>query len=161
MALASREIAAPRHVVFEHLLDPRTYPEWLAGAADIREVDEAWPEPGSRFHHRVGVGPLKLADSTTLLEVQPDRLLRLAVRARPAVSAIATFRVVGEGDRCVVTFQEEPNLRVIGNLVRPVLDPLTHLRNHRSLERLADLVEAEQEARPGLSGRGGPDWRGS
>jgi hypothetical protein len=28
----------------------------------------------------------------------------------------------------MVSFEEEPTLRAIGNLVRPVLDPLTHVR---------------------------------
>ena len=94
---------------------------------------------GSRFHHRVGLGPLTIADSTELLELEPDRLLRLAVRARPLVSAIVTFTVLGQGDRCVVGFEEEPGPRAIGNLVRPLLDPVTHVRNHLSLKRLADL----------------------
>jgi hypothetical protein len=36
--------------------------------------------------------------------------------------------------------EEEPTRRVIGNLVRPVLDPAIHMRNHRSLRRLEALV---------------------
>jgi uncharacterized protein YndB with AHSA1/START domain len=142
MASASREYPVPPHRVFEVLLDPLTYPSWLAGASDIRDVDDDWPAVGSRFHHRVGVGPLKIADHTELLEVQPDRLLRLAVRARPLVAATATFSVVGDGQRCVVTFEEEPTLRLIGNVVRPLLDPMTHVRNHVSLKRLEPLVAA-------------------
>ncbi len=142
MAFASREIHARPHDVYQVLLDPRTYPRWLAGAADIRGVDDDWPRPGSRFHHRVGVGPLTIPDNTEVLAVEPDHLLRLAVRARPFVSAVVTFRLLGEDDRCVVTFEEEPAHRLIGNLVRPVLDPITHVRNHRSLRRLAQLVES-------------------
>ena len=65
-------------------------------------------------------------------------MLRLKVRARPFISAVTTLRVVGDSRRCVVTFEEEPAIRSIGNLVRPVLDPSTHVRNHRSLRRLAD-----------------------
>ncbi len=143
MAYAVREIQGSTHEVFGALIDPRTYPRWLAGAADIRGVDDDWPEPGSRFHHRVGVGWLTIPDSTELLEAQPDRLLRLAVRARPLISAIVTFTLVGDQDRCMVAFQEEPAHPVIGNLVRPVLDPATHVRNHRSLRRLARLIECE------------------
>jgi len=140
MAFASREFAVPPPVVFAVLVDPRTYPSWLAGAADIREVDDSWPAVGSRFHHRVGVGPLTIADATEVLEIEPDRMLRLAVKARPLVSAIVTFRVVGDGERCVVTFEEEPTPRVLGNLARPVLDPMTHVRNHLSLRRLDALL---------------------
>ena len=67
-------------------------------------------------------------------------MLRLRVRARPFVAGVVTFRVIGDGDRCVVTMEEEPARRVIGNLVRPVLDPVTHVRNHRSLRRLGEYV---------------------
>jgi hypothetical protein len=37
--------------------------------------------------------------------------------------------------------EEEPKLRFIGNLVRPLLDPVIHVRNHRSLRRLFLLFE--------------------
>jgi carbon monoxide dehydrogenase subunit G len=136
----SREMAAPKDVVWSVIIDPTSYPRWLIGAEEIRRVDPEWPSPGSAFHHRVGIGPLALPDNSQVEDVEEGRQLRLHVRARPFISAIATFRLVGEGDRTVVSLEEEPTLRFIGNLVRPVLDPLTHLRNHRSLRRLAAVV---------------------
>ena len=139
MAYACRELAVSAHRAFAVLVDPSTYPNWLAGAAAMRDIDDDWPRVGSRFHHRVGIGPITIADSTELLEIEPDRLLRLAVRARPFVSAVVTLTVLGDGDRCVVGFEEEPGPRAIGNLVRPLLDPVTHVRNHLSLKRLAAL----------------------
>ena len=151
MACASREIEASVHQVFVVLIDPWTYPKWLAGAADVRAVDDEWPGPGSKFHHRVGIGPLTIPDSSVLLDIDADRRLKLAVRARPLISAIVTFTLVGDGQRCVVSFEEEPTNRVIGNLVRPVLDPLTHLRNHQSLKRLAHLIEATQGSKQRIS----------
>ena len=36
------------------------------GASDIRAVDDDSPELGSKFHHRVGVAPLTIADATEL-----------------------------------------------------------------------------------------------
>src|SRR3546814_10022652 len=53
--------------VFDHLLDPWRYPEWLLGASTMRAVDDHWPEVGSRFHHRVGFGPLKVDRKSTRL----------------------------------------------------------------------------------------------
>ena len=61
------DIAASPDRVFDVLLDPTTYPDWLRGAKRIREVDTSWPEPGSAFHHVVGAGPLALADKTTVV----------------------------------------------------------------------------------------------
>ena len=102
----------------------------------------AWPKPGSKFHHVVGFGPLRLADNSEVLDIDESAMvLRLEVRARPLIAAVATFRVIGTDSRCVITLQEEPALRMIGNLVRPVMDPATHVRNHRSLRRLADVFE--------------------
>jgi uncharacterized protein YndB with AHSA1/START domain len=141
MAYTSRELSAPREVVWNVLVDPTTYPDWLIGASRIREVDDAWPQVGSRFHHRVGIGPLSLPDHSEVLAIDHGRLLRLAVRARPFVSAVATFTLVSDDHGTVVSLEEEPRVRSIGNLVRPVMDPSIHVRNHRSLRRLARLVE--------------------
>ena len=143
MAFTARLIDAPADVVFGVLVEPETYPHWLIGAEAIRSVDDGWPAVGSRFHHRVGVGPFTIPDSTKVLEVDPPELLALLVRARPFVSAVARFEVHPTDDgQCVVTLEEEPTLRRLGNVVRPVLDPLVHVRNHRSLCRLAGVVSA-------------------
>jgi uncharacterized protein YndB with AHSA1/START domain len=146
LAYTSIELAAPSDEVFSLLVDARSYPRWLIGAAEIRQVDPGWPGPGSRFHHRVGVGPLSLPDSSEVLAIDPDRMLRLAVRARPLVSAVVTFRLIGDGRRTALMWEEEPAERLIGNLVRPVVDPLTHVRNHRSLRRFAALLRQRQAA---------------
>lgn len=141
MAFTSREIRAGADEAFAVLVDPETYPRWLVGATAIRDVDEDWPTPGSKFHHVVGAGPLQIPDDTEVLAIEPGRMLRLRVRARPFITAEATFTVIGTADRCVVTLQEEPTVRWLGNIVRPVMDPTIHIRNHRSLRRLADVVE--------------------
>ena len=140
MAYVSREFDAPSAEVFAILVDPATYPSWLIGAQAVPSIDASWPKPGSRFRHRVGVGPLTIPDSTEAVAVEPGSMLRLRVRARPFIAGLVTFRVIGDGDCCVVTMEEEPARRLIGNVVRPVLDPVTHVRNHRSLRRLGEFV---------------------
>lgn len=140
MAFSSRLIDAPAEAVFAVLADPHTYPDWLLGAAVVRDADHNWPSPGSVFHHTVGIRPFALSDTTMVRDVEPNRSLRLSVRARPLITAEVEFRIVPDGDRCVVTMQEEPSFRMIGNLVRPVMDPVTHVRNHRSLQQLDELV---------------------
>jgi uncharacterized protein YndB with AHSA1/START domain len=142
MSYASREIALSPADVYAVLIDPRTYPSWLIGAEEIRAVDPEWPAPGSRFHHRVRFGPFTLADNTELIEARRDERIQLAVRARPFITAIVTFALVGDDRRCMVSFEEEPRVRLIGNLVRPVMDPVTHMRNHRSLKRLERVAIA-------------------
>ncbi len=144
MSFSRREFAASPASVFAVLVDPESYPHWLIGADRIRDVDSNWPAIGSKFHHVVGFGPLKIADDTEVIDIEDGRMLQLKVRARPLISAVATFRVVGEATSCVVTLEEEPAIRSIGNLVRPLLDPTVHMRNHRSLRRLAAVVDEAQ-----------------
>jgi hypothetical protein len=147
MAYATRELAASKEDVYQWLIDPWTYPLWLVGANDVRAVDESWPAPGACFHHRVGFGPFTTTDNTELISAEPFERIQLAVRARPLISAVVTFGLVGEVGRCMVSFEEEPRVRTIGNLVRPVLDPITHIRNHHSLKRLEQVV-MRRDARP-------------
>lgn len=140
MSFTAREIEAPPSAVFAVLADPTTYPEWLVGASDIREVEPNFPSPGAKFHHMVGVKPFVVPDSTEVIDVEPDRRLKLRVRTRPFVVAEATFELVGDDERCVVTLTEVPAFRPLGDVVRPLVDPLLHARNHRSLARLDDLL---------------------
>jgi uncharacterized protein YndB with AHSA1/START domain len=142
MASVELVIEADRDAVWAVICDPRTYPAWLVGAKSIRAVDEDWPAPGTAFHHRVGFGPITFDDHTTVVEAEPGRLLKLRIRATLLLQAIARFEL-REGHRGThVSFEEEPAHRIIGNLVRPVMDPLTHVRNLASLRRLDDFLAA-------------------
>jgi uncharacterized protein YndB with AHSA1/START domain len=140
MASAELVIEADRDAVWAVVADPETYPSWLVGAKAMRGVDPDWPEPGSRFHHRVGFGPINLDDHTTVMEVDPGRLLKLRIRATFAIQAVVRFELRDDPGGTHIRFEEEPARRLIGNLLRPVLDPLTHGRNVASLHRLAGVV---------------------
>jgi hypothetical protein len=151
MAYTSRTLAASRSAVWDVLIDPHTYPDWLIGAASIRGVDDTWPNVGSRFRHRVGLGWLSIPDHSEVLDIDPGRMLRLEVEARPLIAGVVTFELVSDATGTVVAVEEEPLLRIIGNIVRPVMDPTIHLRNHRSLRRLDRIVQ-ERVAATGGSG---------
>lgn len=147
MAHVCRHFDASPEDVWSVIADPTTYPDWLLGASDIRDVDDNWPSPGAKFHHDVGVKPFVLPDHSQVVDVEPGRCLVLHVKARPFVTARVTFHIVGEGDGCVLTCEEEPMLRTIGNLLRPMMDPAIHLRNQRSLRSMDRLVEERKQAR--------------
>ena len=51
------------------------------------------------------------------------------------------MRILDELEPSFRDTRAEPALRTIGNLVRPLMDPATHVRNHRSLRRLAQVIE--------------------
>ena len=97
MTEVSRHALVPIEDVFAALTDPYTYPQWLVGCREIREVDDGWPEPGTSFHHRVGlVGPITLADHSKVIEVEPSRHLALEVMARPFIRARVDFVLSAE-----------------------------------------------------------------
>ena len=154
MAYTSREFEVPASTVFAVLIDPKTYPRWLVGTQHIRDIDPDWPLVGNHFRHRVGFGPLTIPDSTEVLAIEPNASLQLGVRARPLISAVVDFRLVDDDGRCVLSMQEEPKVRLVGNVVRMVIDPLTHIRNHLSLKRLAALIEARSVDDPLRRGAG-------
>lgn len=145
LVTAETTITAPAARVFATLTDPETYPDWLRGCKQIRGVDAGWPEPGSAFHHRVGVWPVHVDDRTEVVAVEPDRRLELLAKARPAGEARVVFDLTDEGHRCRVALHERPVrgpghwLWAIGG--RPLLSLQLRARNKDSLRLLRELVE--------------------
>jgi uncharacterized protein YndB with AHSA1/START domain len=155
MAEVVRYVRLPIDEVFDAVSDPTTYPHWLVGAREIRSVEAAWPAPGTCFHHRVGLaGPLTVADSTEVVEVEAPRRLVLDARARPFGRARVRFDLAEEPDAggdviTRVSIHEVP----AGALapLTPLLDPPTAARNRVSLNALVAYLN-QPDAR-----RGSPD----
>ena len=63
MAQNTRLMHATPEQVWAVLSDGWLYPVWV-GASRMREVDETWPEVGSKLHHSVGAWPLLIDDNT-------------------------------------------------------------------------------------------------
>lgn len=140
MSVQRISIEAAAENIFSVLLDPYTYPDWLVGAQRIRSVDESWPAAGAAFHHVVGFGPVKIADSTRINDVSAPHSLELNVRARPLGRARAHFTVFPQGsDRAEVSLEETPTTPVL-RLLTPVVDPGIAVRNDASLKRLRTVV---------------------
>lgn len=128
--------AAPE-AVFDVLADARRYADWVVGAKHIRDVDGNWPEPGSRFHHRVGFGPIDVADSTVVEVIEPPRRLVLRARARPAgIARVSLELAPGAGGGTDVEMREDVISPIASRLDNPGLQALIRLRNRKSLRRL-------------------------
>lgn len=137
-------IQASPEEIFAVLAEPDTYPDWLVGAQHIREVDPAWPGVGSRFHHRIGFGPVSLPGSTSVRSF--DEPTQLELGAGMGLLGEATVHIVveavPEGTR--VTIQEEPRrgvVRLLWNVARPMVNLGLWGRNAISLSALAEAVE--------------------
>jgi uncharacterized protein YndB with AHSA1/START domain len=141
MVHTERLIPASPERVFDVLADPESYAYWVVGSDTIRDADATWPAPGSRFHHRVGVGPLKVNDHTEVVAMEPARRLELHAKARPLGTARVGLALERRGAGTLVSMDEDG-----GDLVSRVVlfNPLTEMvvkwRNDESLRRLEQLA---------------------
>jgi uncharacterized protein YndB with AHSA1/START domain len=140
MARNERLIAASPERVFAVLSDPDSYGHWVVGSDTIRDADDGWPAVGTRFHHRVGFGPLKINDHTEVLAADPPSRLELKAKARPLGTAHVVLTLERRGGGTLVTMIEDGG----DALTKLVFNPLTHLlvrgRNAESLRRLEELA---------------------
>jgi len=149
MARNRVHIDASPEDVFAVLADPPRYPEWVVGAAGIRDEDSEFPAVGSRFHHKVGSWPVGLKDYTEVTEVEPPRRIVLKAKARPLGTARIEIELRESAGGTEVAMEEVPGDRltslVAGN---PVADTVLRVRNAEALARLKRLVERTPEGDP-------------
>lgn len=142
MARTETETTATPQDVWDVLMDPDSYGHWVVGSSHIRAVDPDWPQPGSRFHHSVGIPPLTLSDHTTVVEIEPPARLVLTAKARPLGTARVEMLLRPTAAGTHITMLEDPG----DSLSRPLLgNPLSQRliakRNEESLRRLRRLAE--------------------
>lgn len=138
MTVTEHTFAESAATMYRILTDPTTYPEWLVGAKEIRDVSQDWPAVGSSFEHTVGFGPLQIPDKSVVFAIEPSRSLTLTVKVRPVLEARVKLEVLDNGSGSLVRMSEEP----VGvyTVIAPLARPLIRARNKRSLDRLADHV---------------------
>jgi uncharacterized protein YndB with AHSA1/START domain len=142
MARTTTRIAATPDRVFAVLADAWSYERWVVGCKRIREVDDGWPAPGATFHHSVGLGPVTVRDTTTVIESDPPRRVVLRARARPAgVARVEVELAEADGGDTEVVMHERPVSGPPALLRNPLQDWLIHRRNDESLRRLKQLAE--------------------
>lgn len=141
MSTNTRLVAATPDQVWEILADGWLYPLWVVGASRMREVDESWPEVGSRLHHSVGSWPLLIDDTTEVLGIQPGVSLTLRARTWPAGSADVHVRVTPNGAQSEVTIEEDVAAGPARIVPKPVRDAGLAWRNSETLRRLAYIAE--------------------
>lgn len=154
MAQNERYIDASPDEVFMVLADPRGYAYWVIGSVAIREADDAWPAPGTRFHHTVGMGPLRIKDHTVVEKVKPGRFLQLKTKARPLGNARVKLELEPDNGGTRVTMIEDPADKPTAFVFLPLTHLLMRGRNVRSLDRLAELAEGKRPIPSATDGSG-------
>jgi uncharacterized protein YndB with AHSA1/START domain len=130
----------PPEAVWDALADPGGYGYWVVGSKVIRDADPDWPAPGSRFHHTIGVGPIKVSDHTEALEARRPELLRLRAKGRPLGTATVTLELVPRGAGTLVRISEHSDGVYALLDLHPLFHLLTKGRNAESLMRLEELA---------------------
>jgi uncharacterized protein YndB with AHSA1/START domain len=132
--------ASPERV-FEVLSDPSCYAEWVVGTTDVPEADAEWPAEGSEFRHERGIGPLRHADDTIVVESEPPRRIVLDAKLDPLGTIRITLELEPRDGGTAVRMTEEPVAGVLGAVHNPLSDALLRRRNDVSLDRLRQLAE--------------------
>jgi len=146
MSVISRVIKSTPENVWNVLCDGWLYPVWVVGATRMRDVDEAWPEVGSKLHHSAGVWPLTISDDTEVLACEPGSMLRLRARGSFLGEAEVLLRLAPSGAHTLVEIHEDP-VAGPGTLVpQPVRAPIIKIRNVETLRRLAFIAEHRTRA---------------
>lgn len=141
VAIVQRTVPAPPEKIFQVLADGWTYSDWVVGTVHIRDVDEHWPEVGAELHHKAGPWPLSLQDSSTVLAVVPDRLLKLRAGLWPLGSAVVELILDPlPGGATRITMKEDFEAGPLLFLRNKLNDLVLHRRNIESLRRLTDIV---------------------
>ncbi|SEQ56547.1 SRPBCC family protein [Lentzea albida] len=145
MAEVALNVEAPVDAVWAVLADGWSYAGWVVGASHIRDVDEGWPEPGTRIHHSVGPWPLVISDTTEVVRCEPRELLELDARLWPVGAARITFTLHALGESRTEVRMAERVVRGPSTLMPKVVqDVLLTPRNKETLQRLDDLAKGRQ-----------------
>lgn len=141
MSSNTRNLSVRPEAVWRVLSDGWLYPLFVVGASRMREVDAAWPTPGSRLHHSVGVWPLLLDDKTEVLESEPTRRLVLRAHAWPTGAARVEFLLEAHDEGTRVTIEEDAESGPGLLIPKPLRDVQLAWRNVETLRRLAYIAE--------------------
>ena len=151
MATTDITIDAPASAVYASLIDAWTYEVWVGGAKRIRDVDAAWPAPGSRFHHSVGVGPVMTRDETKMLRHERDKLVELEMQLWPVGQGVVRLELEETTGRTHVTMHENFTQGPAAWGDNRLQQALIKLRNDVSLDKLKTVVEQRHRMRSNTS----------
>ncbi|AYF72802.1 SRPBCC family protein [Nocardia yunnanensis] len=146
--VAEPEITVPVPVseAFEVIADGWLFALWVVGATHIRDVDEGWPGIGTRIHHSVGLWPLTVEDTTTVVDVHPPHDIELEAALWPFGAARITMTLTEHTPgETTIRIAERAHRGPIGVLPGPLQDLMLVPRNEESLRRLAAIITGRQK----------------
>lgn len=121
------------------------YPSWVVGASRMRDVDENWPNPGSRLHHSFGVWPALINDITLVESYEHGRSIVTRAKGWPIGEARIRIEVKARAAGTLVRIEENAVAGPGRFVPKPIMDVMLHWRNAETLQRLAYLAEGRAD----------------
>ncbi|MFL6178575.1 MAG: SRPBCC family protein [Actinomycetes bacterium] len=146
-----RVIAAKPDAVAEVLSDGWLYASWVVGASRIRAVDPEWPRAGSSLAHSVGLWPMLVSDTTSVLLEDLPRRLELQARAWPAGEGhvVLTIEEIEQSTKSLVSIWEWATKGPARSIPSQLQQPAIRYRNIEALRRLGMLAEGRSASQSG------------
>lgn len=141
----SRETTASREEVWNILANGWTYSQWVVGNTRMRAVDPAWPAPGSKIHHTIGIWPIALNDETVVESCTPQEDLVLLAKGRPFGAARITLRLYDTLTGSRIEMAEVPVGGPLNWVPRRLALAAAYPRNRECTRRLVVLAERREE----------------
>lgn len=140
MSVTTQVLKASPGRVWRVLQDGWAYPLWVVGATHMRQVDDGWPARGTRLHHSVGSWPLLIEDTTSVVDVVPERRLELHARAWPTGTARILIELEPHADGTLVRMHEHAESGPARLMPHALQAALLRPRNREALARLEALA---------------------
>ncbi len=149
MAMLNLLVDAPPEAVWEVIRDGHSYAQWVAGTQQIHEVDESWPEVGSKIHFTAGIGPWHFDDFTYVRHLDGD-VIDLQAHAGRLGSARVSIEVRPWGEaQTLVVLNEHPLTGPPARWHNALVEVALRVRNRRMAAALKRLVEERRSRERG------------
>lgn len=145
----TEHISAPIEDVFDLFIDPKRWPEWMAGSTEIKEVTGPPDQVGTRIRDVSTFMGQPMESWTEVLAVERPRLYRLATEGA-GMKGTGTFRLTPADDGTDVEVLTEYELPAgfLGHIAdRLFIEKAMERQTRHSAENFKALAEAKVAVR--------------
>ena len=135
------EIAAPREVVWEWLVQPDRLPQWVGGMTRFQPLTDGGPRAGARSRETVVIRGKAWDTESEILRFEPTEALEVRTRAK-GFDSLARYRLDEDGDRTRLTARVDTTFSMlVARLLGGVVTREAQKKLESDLARLKELAE--------------------
>lgn len=144
----SIDIDAPASEIWAVLINPAGFPDWIKGMQSVQVLTEGDYGVGTRYHARAGTGKRTVEWTVEITAVEPERRIDFSYTGDAEGNGGWLIEPLEEESGYWVTSFDEfapPGNWLIKLLSKLWLDNAARSSRRESLERLKEMLEAEEE----------------